>query len=432
MRVGEWAVTPQDSAILDAYLERTKRSAELMDHARQVMPAGSTRTFGFYEPYPLVFDHGEGVHLWDADGHRYTDFTYNGLSLIHGHAYEPVLEALRGAIANGTAWPGASTHQIEFADLLCDRIPTAEQVRFTNTGTEATMLGVKIARHATGRRLIVKFRGAYHGSYDDLEAGLYGIGELEGRTLLGEFGNLESFERVFAAHRDEIAAVVIEPILFTFRVVPPPAGFLADLIDMAHDAGILAVLDDCLMFRLAEGGSAEKYGIEPDITCLGKFVGGGLPVGVVGASAELMHIFDPSHPHTVYHGGSFNGNPLGCAAGRVAVENYTATDIARMDAQASRIAGALESAATTAGLPLQTSGDASLLGAYIVDEAGEPDPRLTRVFQMAAINRGVYIGQDGEVALATPFTDADVDEAIERLGGAVEDMAAEFDQLEAT
>ena len=153
-----------------------------MGRARTVMPAGSTRTFGYFDPYPLVFERGEGCHLWDVDGHRYVDFTYNGLSLIHGHAFPPVLEALQRALPRGTAWPGASIDQIEYAELLAERIPHADQVRFTNTGTEATMLGVKLARHATGRELIVKFTGAYHGSYDDLEAGLYGIGELEGHA----------------------------------------------------------------------------------------------------------------------------------------------------------------------------------------------------------------------------------------------------------
>src|SRR3954453_4090253 len=302
------------SPITDRYVDRTPRSAALMGRARQVMPAGSTRTFGYFDPYPLVFERGEGIHLWDVDGHRYIDFTYNGLSLIHGHAFPPILDAVRIALGRGTAWPGSSIDQIEFAETLAARLPHAEQVRFANTGTEATMLGVKLARHATGRPLVIKFRGAYHGSYDDLEAGLYGIDELEGRTLLGNFGDLDSFERAFADHSGEIAAVIIEPILFTFKVIPPPAGFLPDLFALAREHGVLTVLDDCLMFRLAPGGSAERYGLEPDITCLGKFVGGGLPVGAIASSKELMSVFDPSHPRAVYHGGSFNGNPLGCAA----------------------------------------------------------------------------------------------------------------------
>ncbi len=417
-----------ESAILGTYLERTSASADLMKRSAEVMPAGSTRSFGYFDPYPLVFERGEGVRLVDVDGHTYIDFTYNGLSLIHGHAYEPVQEALRAALPKGTAWPGASIHQVEFAELLCSRIPTAEKVRLTNTGTEATMLGVKLARQATGRPLVVKFQGAYHGSYDDLEAGLYGIGELEGRTLVGTFGALDSFERAFAAHQGEIAAVVIEPILFTFQVIPPPPGFLNDLVELARSHGILAILDDCLMFRLAEGGSAERYGIAPDITCLGKWIGGGLPVGAIGSTDELMRIFDPQHETALYHGGSFNGNPLGCAAGKVAVERYRRADIERMDAQAARIFAALEQGAAEVGIGLDVTGDGSVIGLNVLDAAGEPQDHLTRRLQMAAINHGVYIGQDGEIAMATPFTDDDVTEAIAGLHAGLADLSKELQE----
>jgi glutamate-1-semialdehyde 2,1-aminomutase len=294
------------------------------------------------------------------------------------------------------------------------------------------MLGVKLARHATGRELIVKFTGAYHGSYDDLEAGLYGIGELQGRTLLGEFGNLETFERAFNEHKGEVAAVVIEPILFTFRVIPPPPGFLANLIAMAHEAGILAVLDDCLMFRLAEGGSAEYYGVEPDITCLGKFIGGGLPVGAIAANAELMSIFNPAHERAVYHGGSFNGNPLGTVAGRVAMEHFGTAEIERMNAQGAHLREALERASTASGVPLEVTGEGSILGVHVLGADGTTSNPLTRRLQLAAINRGVYFGQDGEFALATPFTDDDVSEAIEILEQALNDLAPELEAEGAT
>jgi glutamate-1-semialdehyde 2,1-aminomutase len=418
------SVAPR-TQIGERYVERTPRSAALMSRARAAMPAGSTRTFGYFDPYPLVFERGSGVHLWDLDGHRYIDFTYNGLSLIHGHAFPPILDRVREALRRGTAWPGASIEQIEFAETLRARIAHAEQVRFTNTGTEANMLAVKLARHATGRQLILKFRGAYHGSYDDLEAGLYGIGELEGRTLLGDFGDLESFERAFAAHSDEIAAVVIEPILFTFRVIPPPPQFLAELIALAREHGILAILDDCLMFRLAPGGSAERYGLEPDITCLGKFVGGGLPVGAILASTELMSIFDPAGPHAVYHGGSFNGNPLGCAAGRVTMEHLTGASIEQMDAHARRLGAGLAAASKATGVPLEITGDGSVLGVHVLGEDGGTSHQLSRRFHLAAINHGVYFGQDGEFALATPFSDEDVSEAIGRLELALADLASE-------
>lgn len=392
------------------------------------MPAGSTRSFGYFEPYPLVFERGEGVHLWDLDGNRYIDFTYNGLSLIHGHAYRPAERVVKEAIERGTAWPGASIPQVEFAEALCRRIPIAERVRFTNTGTEAMMLAVKLARRATGRPLVLKTWDAYHGSYDDLEAGLYGIGEIQGRTLLARFGEVGSFDAILAEHGDQIAAVLIEPMLFTFRVIPPPPGFWPRVARLARDAGALVVLDDCVMFRLAPGGSAEKYGITPDLTCLGKWIGGGLPVGAVAGAASTLGLLDPRNPGGMYHGGSFNGNPLGCAAGRITLEDLSAERINEMDAHLERIEAALTSKADELGIPLKVSGDGSVRGVYILGPDGEPDREAAALLHLAAINRGVYMGHDGEMATATAFTEDAAGDAIEGLGLALEDFASERKQ----
>lgn len=416
------------SEIERAYREKTPAGSALIERAEESIPGGSTRSFGYFRPYPLTFERGSGPYLWDVDGNRYIDFTYNGLSLIHGHAFPPIDAALREALTNGTAWPGTSRPQVAFAEALCARIPTAERVRFTNTGTEAGMLAVKLARHATGRPLILKSWGAYHGSYDDLEAGLYGNGEFEGRTVLGRFGDLDSYREAFARHRGEIAAVMIEPILFTFEVVPPPPGFLPQLVELAHSEGALVVLDDCLMFRLAEAGSAEKYGFSPDLTCLGKFIGGGLPVGVVAGGEETMTYLDPNHPKNLYHGGSFNGNPLGCTAGRVAVEHLSGESIAKMDAWATRLGRALTEKADAVGIPIRVTGDGSILGTYVVGADGKPDRELGARLHLAAINHGVYFGHDGEFALATVFDDAVLDEAIAGLEAALEDTAAEIER----
>jgi glutamate-1-semialdehyde 2,1-aminomutase len=415
-----------DSEIERHYRGKTPGSAELIARAKQSLPGGSTRAFGYFSPYPLTFEGGEGPYLIDVDGNRYVDFTYNGLSLIHGHAFRPIEEAVREALPHGTAWPGTSLAQIRFAEALCARIPTAERVRFTNTGTEAGMLAVKVARHVTGRPLILKSWGAYHGSYDDLEAGLYGNGALAGRTVLGRFGDLDSYREVFAQHRGEIAALMIEPILFTFEVVPPPPGFLPALVAMAREEGAVVILDDCLMFRLAEAGSAEKYGISPDLTCLGKFIGGGLPVGVVAGSASLLGALDPTNPAGIYHGGSFNGNPLGATAGRVTLEHLGAGEIAAMDARAARLWAALEAKAEAVGVPLKVSGDGSILGSYVIGSDGSPDRELGAHLHLAAINNGVYFGADGEFALATTLDDEALELAIAGLERAIEELAEEI------
>lgn len=418
-----------DSEIERTYRTRTPASAALIERAKASLPGGSTRAFGYFRPYPLTFARGKGPYLWDVDGNRYVDFTYNGLSLIHGHAFEPIEAALQEALPNGTAWPGTSLPQVRFAEALRARIPTAERVRFTNTGTEAGMLAVKLARHVTGRPLVVKSWGAYHGSYDDLEAGLYGNGELPGRTVLGRFGDLDSYREVFARHRGEIACLMIEPILFTFEVVPPPPGFLPELVAMARAEGAAVVLDDCLMFRLAEAGSAEKYGIEPDLTCLGKFIGGGLPVGVVAGCERLLAVLDPNHPDSLYHGGSFNGNPLGATAGRITLEHLGGAEIAAMDARTARLWRALEAKAAALEVPLRVSGDGSILGSYVVGKDGAPDRELGARLHLAAVNNGVYFGQDGEFALATVLDDEALETAIAGLEAALEELAGEIEHL---
>jgi len=410
------------------YTRLTPGSARLMDAASRTMPRGITRTLSWFAPYPVVFERGSGSNVYDVDGNRYVDLFSNGLSLMHGHAYEPIDEALRRALSRGTAWPGASDAQVAFAELLCARVPGAEQVRFTNTGTEATMLAVKLARHVTGRPMIIKAWDAYHGSYDDLEVGLQGQGEMPGRVALARFGELDSYAEALERHHGEVAAIIVEPLQYTGVVTPPPDGFLAQLRELARVAGVLFVLDDCLMFRLAEGGSAERFGLQADITCLGKWVGGGLPVGAITSPAPMMEIFDPAAEDALYHGGSFNGNLLGMVAGEIAVRDLTSGEIARIDAQGDSLRADLEEAGQACGVPVRTSGVGSAFGLYVLDGAGGEldriDWRASSLLHLAAVNHGVYYGTGGEFGLCTALTDDDLAYACAGLREALADVAA--------
>jgi glutamate-1-semialdehyde 2,1-aminomutase len=416
----------EPTAVEQEYTRRTPSSARLMRRASACMAHGVTRTLSWFAPYPVVFDRGSGAQLYDVDGNRYVDLFSNGLSLMHGHAYGPIEEALSGALPRGSAWPGASEEQIAFAELLCRRVPGAEQVRFANTGTEATMLAVKLARHATGRQVVIKAWHGYHGSYDDLEVGLQGQGEMPGRVALASFGDLDSYRAALERNRGEVAAIIVEPVQYTGVVTPPPEGFLPALRELAREAGVLFVLDDCLMFRLAEGGSTERFGLgAADITCLGKWVGGGLPVGAIAASAELMAIFDPSPgvEGALYHGGSFNGNPLGMIAGAIAVADLTAADIERIDAQADALRADIEKAAQASGVAVRTQGLGSAFGLYVLGEDREIDWKATRLLHLAAANHGVYYGTGGELGLCTALDDGDLEDARVGLRAALADVA---------
>jgi glutamate-1-semialdehyde 2,1-aminomutase len=396
-----------------------------MTRAAQSMNRGLTRTLSWFPPYPVVFDRGAGASVWDVDGNEYIDLFSNGLSLMHGHAHPPIVEALSRALPRGTAWPGASSAQIEFAELLCSRIPGAEQVRFVNTGTEATMLGIKLARAVKKRPMIIKAWDGYHGSCDDLEAGLNGRGEIRDRVALATFGELDTYADMLDRHRGEIAAVIIEPVQYTGVVTPPPPGFLNRLRALCREADVLFVLDDCLMFRLAEGGSVERFGIDhADITCLGKWIGGGLPVGAVTASADIMEVFDPLRPEPLYHGGSFNGQLLGAISGAIAVRDLTAAEITRIDALADEMRTGIHDAADTAGLPVRTSGVGSAFGLYVLDEPeGAINAERSALLHLAAVTRGVYYGSGGEFGLSTAIDDETAAAAISKLREAIDDTA---------
>lgn len=415
------------SLIEERFRQNTVESADLTSRARSSMPGANTRTTSFYPPYPVVFDHGKGPWLWDIDNRRYVDLFCNGLSLIHGNCYVPVNRAIEQALERGLAWSGASREQIAFAELLQSRLRAAELVRFTSSGSEATMLTVKASRHLTGRPLIVKSVGAYHGSYPDLEAGLYGCGDIAGRTIVAPFNDLDKFRALFDRYGAQIAAVMIEPVLVTGRVVAPNAGFLKDLERLARRHGALVILDDCLMLRLAEGGSTEVFDLDPDFIALGKFIGGGTPMGAIGGRRDYMKLFDPTQPRAVFHGGSFNGNPIGCVAGKVALTDLTSARISNMDAHAAAIRGAINEDCRALGLGVTVSGFGSVSGiAFDADTSRhEDDPSalgIASLFHLACLNHGVALGPGGIIAISTAHDAPAISFAIQGLREALQDI----------
>jgi glutamate-1-semialdehyde 2,1-aminomutase len=407
-----------------------------MSQAAAVLPGGNTRTTSFHPPYPVVVERGDGPWLWDVDKRRYVDLFSNGLSLIHGNNHGPSREAIGAVIGRGTAWSGTSREQIAYAELLCDRIKPLDMVRFTNSGSEAGMLAVKAARHVTGRPYILKSMGAYHGSYPDLEAGLYGQRDLQGRALVATFNDISSYERVMAQHGAQVAAIVIEPVLVTGRVVPPVPGFLADLEALARRHGALSILDDCLMLRLAVGGSCEKFDLQPDMVVLGKFLGGGTALGAFGGSREIMNIFDPTRPGCVFHGGSFNGNLVGCSAGLATLRHLTAERISIMDSACQRIRAALVERADDLGIGVIVSGMGSVAGIAFTDDPKrhEDNPSalgLASLFHLACLSEGVLIGPGGVLTVSTAHDEAAVASAIAGLSAALGKIA-EFQRTHAS
>jgi glutamate-1-semialdehyde 2,1-aminomutase len=418
------------NSIEERYRAATPKSAEFAKRAEAVMPGGDTRTTTFHRPYPLAISRAQGAHLWDADGNQYIDLLGNYTSLVHGNAYPPIVEAVGKTIAKGTAWPARCEEQVELAELICDRVESVDRVRFCNSGSEAGMLAAQIARRLTGRTLILMARYGYHGSYDDLEVGLGGRDS--DRTVLADFGEATAFEALLTERGTEIAAVFLEPVMGSAGVVEPPPGFLGQVAEAAHRAGAMFIADEVITMRLNEGGAQKIYDVRPDITMFGKIIGGGFPVGAIGANEDVMSLFDPHNRGAMWHSGTFNGNPVTCAAGTVSLRDLTREKIDKMDEQAQRLASELTRAAKQVELPFSVRQVGSLMNVFFTNEPPAPtisreDARMVASFHLAALNHGLFVAPRGMIALSTAISDEVLSEVCERAAEAMADVARAAD-----
>ena len=308
----------------------TEQSSEFFTRARKVIPGGvnsPVRACKSVGCDPLFVQQAEGCTIIDADGNSYVDFVCSWGPMILGHAHPAVVEAIRTVAPLGTSFGAPTALEVELAELVCDSVPSLEKVRFVNSGTEATMSAVRLARGYTGRNVVVKFDGCYHGHADSFlvkaGSGLITLGipgspgvpeDIVKNTLSIPYNNTEILEETLRARADDIACVIVEPVAGNMGVVAPEMEFLQTLRSLTEELGIVLIFDEVITgFRLALGGAQERFGILPDLTCLGKIIGGGLPVGAYGGRREIMDRVAPDGP--VYQAGTLSGNPLAMAAG---------------------------------------------------------------------------------------------------------------------
>ncbi|MGI8631259.1 MAG: glutamate-1-semialdehyde 2,1-aminomutase [Solirubrobacterales bacterium] len=351
----------------DADAESFARSQELYRAALDLMPGGvnsPVRALRQVGRDPIFFSHGEGCELVDVDGNRYLDYVCSWGPLIWGHAHPPVVEAVRDAAGRGTSFGAPNEHEVLLAAEMADRVPSVEMVRMTSSGTEAAMTAVRLGRAATSRETVIKFAGAYHGHVDGLlvEAGsglaTAGIpaspGVTEGQaaaTVVVPWNDREAVERALAEH--EVAAILAEPIPANMGVVPPAGDFLEFLRAQADASGALLVFDEVITgFRVARGGAQELYGVQPDLTVLGKVVGGGLPAAALGGPRKLLERLAPAGP--VYQAGTLSGNPLAMVAGLATLEGLDAEAYERLDDASEQLADGILDRAQVWGVPLST------------------------------------------------------------------------------
>jgi glutamate-1-semialdehyde 2,1-aminomutase len=391
-----------------------KRSEQIFARGQDVLVGGvnsPVRAFGAVGGVPIVVDHAAGSQLWDADGNAYTDYVCSWGALMLGHADPQICAALAEQARRGTSYGMTTELEVELATALRAALPSLDRVRFVCSGTEATMSAVRLARAATGRDLILKFEGCYHGHGDAFlsksGSGLatFGIAASPGvpaavaaLTLNAPYNDLAGVERLFAAHPDAIAAVIVEPVAANMGVVPPAPGFLAGLRELTRRHGALLIFDEVITgFRLCFGGAQTLYDIEPDLTTLGKIIGGGLPAAAYGGSRELMDRVAPLGP--VYQAGTLSGSPMAMRAGIETLRRLAAPGFYQaLEEKGAKVAGGLRHALKEFGLPGEVQRVGSLLTLFFADQpvvdydaARRCDTRRFAAFFHAMLDRGVLL-----------------------------------------
>jgi glutamate-1-semialdehyde 2,1-aminomutase len=414
------------------------RSDELFERARRVIPGGvnsPVRAFRAVGGTPPFIVRGEGATVFDADGKAYVDYVQSWGAMILGHAHPRVVEAVTKAAGDGTSFGAPTPAEVELAETLCAAVPGIEKVRLVSSGTEATMSAVRLARGFTGRTKIVKFAGCYHGHADGLLAragsgvATFGLPDSPGvtgaqaaDTIVAPFNELVAVEGAFDAAGEEIACVIVEPVAANMGVVPPLPGFLEGLREItdAHDA--LLIFDEVITgFRLGPGGAQERFGITPDLTCLGKIIGGGLPVGAFGGRADVMAALAPEGP--VYQAGTLSGNPLAVAAGLTTLRALAEDPpYERLEAVATRLCDGLSWAASEAGVPVTINTEGSLFSLFFgadpvtdYESAAEQDAKAFAVFFHAMLERGISIAPSAFEAwfVGAAHTDEQIEQTLE-------------------
>jgi glutamate-1-semialdehyde 2,1-aminomutase len=412
------------------FTESNPASLRQFEEQARYMPGANSRSVLFYAPFPLTIARGEGATLWDADGHRYADFIAEYTAGVYGHSAPEIREAVAEAMKGGINLTGHNLLEGRLARLICERFPQIEQLRFTNSGTEANLMALTAALHFTGRRKLVVFSGGYHG-------GVLGFGAKPLPTtvpfdfLVLPYNDERTAREQIDKHGPEIAAILLEPMQGASGCIPGRLEFLQALRESATRAGALLIFDEVMTSRLAPHGLANKLGIRCDLTTLGKYIGGGMSFGAFGGRADVMALFDP-RTGPLAHSGTFNNNVLTMAAGHAGLTKLFTPEAAgaladRGDAMRTR----LNALCAGEGVAMQFTGIGSLMNAHFVggevrstDDLAPVDARLRQLLFFHLLSEGIYTSPRGFVVLSLPLTDADIDRYVAAIGSFIGEYRA--------
>lgn len=418
-------------AIERRYRARTPRSAEAWERARARLPGGVNRNTVYYPPYPIFLERGEGCRVADFDRNSYVDFNNNYGSLALGHAHPRVMAAAQEALLRGASFGSPTELEAELAGLILERVPWAGGVRFCTSGTEATMFALRLARQATGRPLIAKMVGSYHGLSDSVMVPpgadprrpvvAEGIpGAVAGTVAHLPFNDPEAACERLRELGQAVAAVIVEPVLGAGGMIPATPAFLQALRQATEAIGALLIVDEVITFRLHPGGLHQALGVTPDLMAVGKLIGGGLPVGAVVGRDVVMGLLDPTRPGAMYHSGTFAGSPATLAAGIATLETFTPGLMAELNARGDRLRERLTDLFRRKGLPMQVTGHGSVFQVHVretpvtTSPTAEEKARFFPLF-LGLLNEGVMVTQRGSGCLSTPMSEAEADSLVEGL-----------------
>lgn len=434
--------------IEDQYSELRRKSLALHSEACNYMPGGDTRTATYFDPFPHYIEMGEGAYIYDVDGNKLLDFQNNYTSLIHGHAHKPTVDAVSAQIALGSAYTAPFELQTTLAKLLVERFPGIELIRFTNSGTEANMHALRIARAYTGKAKIIKTEGGYHGTTDVFEASvdpnLKKAGSLDNIKVIPEsrgvsenalkdvivtpFNDVERTKKIIEANYKDVACFIIEPVMGSAGQITPLPEYLKAVRELTERYGILLIFDEVVTGRLSYGGAQELYGITPDITSLGKIIGGGTPVGAFGGRRDIMELYDP-RKKKMYHSGTFNGNAVTMAAGVAAMTAYDRNAVAYVNELGELFRSGMCALVEKLGLRIQINGTGSLYNTVFTDkpvisyrDMATSYEGLNQLLYMVLLTKGVFIAPRGMFCMSTAMKAEDIDFGLKMTEEALEEM----------
>ena len=435
-----------------AYLDQGSKSKRLYDRALSVMPGGNSRHTIVMDPYPVYAQSGQGCWVVDVEGQERIDFINNYTALIRGHSDPDVTAVVSEVIHNGTAFSLPTEYDIRLAELLVDRIPSAEQVRFCNSGSEAVLLAIRAARAYTGRSRIAKFEGCYHGIYDYAQAsdssrpGNWGMVDSPETTLetsmvpnLGKdvvtlpWNRPEICRQLIEECADELAAVLIDPLPSALGLLSPVEGFLETLRELTETLGVMLIFDEVMSFRIDYRGAGHANGVTPDLMSMGKIIGGGFPVGAVAGNAAIMSVFDHRPGEKIHHGGTYNGNPVTMAAGYETMRLMTENEYGRLAELGEVLRGNLSEMLKQRSIPHQVTGRGSMFCLLLSDrcpvdfreliECRNSGPDLSGL-DREMLSRGVLLGSRGLFGvLSTPMTEVELDQFVDALDQSLKALA---------